>query len=821
MLLARIRTCTVCLLATLASSAVTATDDLLPPDARFRIGSERFVHQGQGTNIALSPNEKFLVSSGDGKLICWDTATGKAIWSENIPDEVDSAYGNRPIAFQRDSRKFYFQSGPSELLQCDVLHPTLTPLTVQSTLPLTPTNRPASALPGSIRSVDVNQDGTRIAAAGGHGVVVCDRRGVCLFELPNSPERAMDPEDWEADPGLFGGHYSSAVFSHDGSKLAVLLSQSPHQVSVCDATTGQELRTFQCKSRVVQVEFAPDGNSLTTVERSGALTSFSTNTGDVQWQMESSSPPQDAHATSRPPATMQYTADGKRILFASSKIVSIDAATGKVLFESSTLTNAARSLALANKSNVLYAMLTSGKILRMDLATGKWIDEQLSLQAPHLLVAAALSTKFAFVDSQGAVRVSDTTEAREPNLADVHYSLPNASLPNAQIQRLAMSRDGNRIAAAVELNRELNIVTWSTRNGSQATKATLKIPVLPEATTPDSKIPEPIKLLEFSPNSTMLVSASTNSTQALLWNVDSGTLVAKVDHPLLNCLTFTSTGTQLITGGADDTLRFWDCTTGALLATREVQGGELQNVRCSPASDLLVTAHFPNVLRYWKASDMSLKKRTPLSGETNFEVLDFSTNGSWLLTTSSGYLLVIDANSGNILWKNAYHPSERVIQAAFSSNDKRLLSAGRDGIGYCWDLLPTNAVAKTDFDKVWQTLREDGDVDVNQQLWQLVKMGDEAVDRVESELQPVSRVVNIKAISRGLNQQVAAHRESLANRLTEKDNSVELESRVRYALNFLVLLRSPKAIKLLEQLASGHACKEIRQEANTALNQLK
>ncbi len=815
-----------------ANRAGVATDaeDPLPQNARFRIGSERFVHRGRGAKTVLSPDEKTLVSLGEGSLICWDTSTGKALWSENLGNEVDAVYGSRPIAFSIDSRSFYFQGGPGEVIHWDVAKHSTETISVKHSLPMTAKNRPASVLPGSIRSIDASLDGSRIAAGGGQGVVVCNPTGVSLFELPNSPPRAIEADDWKADPGLFGGHYSSAVFSRDGTKLAVLFSQFPQAVLMFDAVTGKELTAFQCASRIAQCEFSPGGESLTTIDRNGTLVCFAANTGDIRWRFAAGSGAEIGDTANRSTSSMQYTADGKRIVLADSYILFIDAVNGKVLFRSELLAGTARGLAIAEKANLLYVILDSGKIVRANLQTGQLIDGQLSLKAPHLLAAAAHSTKYAFVDSADAVRLSDTAAAPEPIATKDQYSIPGA-----RILRLAMSRDGTQVAAAAELtrdaSRELAVVIWNTRDGVPSTKTTLNFPALdganrpvankPEVSKPTSRTTEQIKLLEFSPDGALLVGAAHEGDQVLIWDIATTKLLAKVEHPSLNCLSFDRSGKQLITGGSDDRLRYWDCSTGELLNTREVQGGELQNVRCSPTSDLIVTAHFPNVLRYWKASDMTLKKRTPLSGDTNFQVLNFSSNGNWLLTTSSGYLLVIDTNSGNVVWKNAFHSSQRVIQAAFSSGDKRLMSAGRDGVAYCWELLSEEAAANAQFDQAWLSLRDGSTEDINELLWRMVQMSDAAVDSVRIELEAVTRVVSVKAISRGMSPEVAAHRASLANQLSQNDNSVEIESRVKYAVNFLVLLRSPKAIALLEQLASEHNCKEIRKEAMLGLESLK
>ncbi len=786
-------------------------DEPLPQFARFRIGSQRFIHPSTAASVALSQDEKSLFSWGDGQLVCWDTTTGARNWLEDFTAEVDSIYGARPLAVSRDGHSIFSVNGLNGLLRFSRGDGFEEAIEVKHTLPLTAENRPASALPGSFRSIDLHPSGTRIAAAGAHGVVICDARGTSLFEIPNSPTRAITPTDWYEDPGLFGGHYSSAIFSGDGQYLAVLLSQSPQSLLVFDATTGKEIKRMECASRVVQFAFSPDGQMLATFERNRALKQFSVESGQVQWQLQVGAA---AEATQRSFATLQYTSDGKRIVIASSQVEVVNAVTGKLLSRSQPLRGRARSMAIAAKSGLIYLILDFGKIVRVSLESNEILSEEQTLRAPHLLAAGNETTSYAFVDMAGEIRIGDTAVTPDPTKASQPQTLSSNS-PHL----LAMSRDGLRLAAA-KFDDQLTVDLWNVANGSLKNKShTLLIPQIPP--TSGAAATDQIKILEFSSDGSMLAAVVAGREQAFLWNVTSGKLIATVEHPLLNCLTFDRTSSQLLTGGGDDCLRFWECATGKLSSTKEIQGGELQNVRCSPKSDLLVTAHFPNVLRYWKASDMTLKKRTPLSGETNFEVLRFSANGNWLLTTSSGYLLLVDTISGNVVWKNGFHPSRWVSQAAFSSDDKRLLSAGRDGVGYCWDLFPVDAEDTSGFARVWSSLRDEATEDINESLWQLVQMSDAAVELIDQELEPVTRVVSINAITRGLSRSIAEHRAQLANQLSEKDSTVEIESRVKFAMSFLVLHRSPRAIALLERLAASHACDAVRKVAATALDSLQ
>ncbi len=780
--------------------------DALPPLARFRIGSERFVHPGPGTELALSPDGSLLVSWGAGSIVGWDAATGLKKWEEKFQGDWDSLYGTRALAITSDSRWVYSQSEPHELLRWDANTGAAQRLEVEHTLPLTAENRPASLLPGSTRSVDTTQGGDRIATAGAHGVVVYDSKGIRQLEIPNSPSKPVAAADWKEDPWLFSGHYGAAIFSPDGRTLAVILSQSPNLVSLFDASTGKELKKFELSSRVVRTAFSPDGTSLAITERNSTVSQFAIDSGECEWTRRLTAQNELGPML----AAVQYTPDGKQVIVAGSVIHVLQADDGSVLVDLDSRSGLTRSLAVPNDSALLYAIADTGAIARWDLQSFHLLSPQLGVQGPNVFATASASERFAFVDTQGELRLSST--ASMPSFADEDKQ---ASIPSAIIQKLVMSRSGQQLAAGLKSGDEFRVRLWATDSGNFRETKSFAV-----AKTTHEKSSE-LKFFELSPDGKLLAIAIEGRDEVMLWKTATGELVATVEHKGLNCLAFSRESNVIFTGGSYDTLKQWDCTNGNLLKMKAIEGGTLQNVACSPTDSLIVTAHFPNVLRYWTASDLTLKKRTALSGETNFAALDFSTNGNLLATTTSGYLIVIDTSTGSVIWKNALHPSGKVMKVGFSTDDKRLLSIGRDGIAYCWDLLPDVRNSSEHFESIWTALREESEADTNEMLWQLVQIGDPAVDSIAAELDAVERVINIKAITRGMEISAARHRQNLAYQLCEKDTKVEIDSRVRLGLKFLVLLRTTNAVALLKRLAAEHNCQEIRKEAMFALETIK
>ena len=786
-----------------ADPVVNRLRDRLLPHARFRIGSNLLLHPSSGVDLALSPDDKLLVSWGGGSIVGWDAESGVKKWESEFDGEWESIFGTRAIAFSPDGSWIYSQSEPNELLKWSSDAGSSQRLPVTHALPLTAENRPASAHPGAVRTVDICKTDGRVAAAGAHGIVVYDAKGISQFEIPNTPAKAVSPEEWKAEPWLFNGHYSFAVFSTDGRTLAVVRSQAPETVDLFDAATGKELRSIEVQGRVVRVAFSPSNEALAILERHGRISQYAVESGACRWVASNESDERPVQLIA-----LQYTPDGKRVVAAGDMIQALNASDGNLIAKPQSPTDSTRALAFRSDSKVMYSIAISGRISSWDLDKLELLGPQLSVRSAATFATAAGTDKFAFVDLSGVIRVCDAASTPSPSSEGDRFPFQLPSLT-----RLAMSRDGKRLAAASKIGEELEVQVFALDGELSKTKliATAKANLAAK---------DDLKLLEVSPNGNFVAAAITGRNEVMLWDAANGNLLWSRELASLNCLTFSRNGDQLLTGGDDDPLRRWNCESGELLSEKRIEGGALQNVRCSPTSDLIITAHFPNVLRLWKGSDMSLKKRVALSGETNFAALDFSANGNWVATTSSGYLLVVDSSSGEVVWKDALHPSGRVNYVGFSTDDKRLLSVGRDGVGYCWDLL-TDQLGRQDFASIWSALKTDDERWLRELQWMLVQIGDPAVEAIEGELDSVTRVVSANAIVRGLDRPAALRRLELMYQLCEKDSTVEVDSRVRPAVKSLAMLRTPRAIALLTRWAADHDNKEIRKEAMFALEQIQ
>ena len=790
--------------------------DPLPPQARFQFGTERFVSRRPVFDMALSPDGKTLLTRDSENIHCWDASTGKIRWTADVDAQWSASYGLRAFVFTGSNEFFYSQSGPEKLLKWIVATGKPISIPVKNALPFLPENRPVNSFPGATLAIDVNQDGSRIAAAGGHGVVVYDATGNSLLEIPNSPKLAVTPEDWKQDQLLFGGHYSLAMFSPNGNLLSVVTSDRPQQVRLLDASTGEERCLIELDSRLVRMAFAPDGSSIATTERNGTVSQFSTAIGLLTWQQHfepASKLPERAAAGEDFSSAVAYSPDGNLVAAAVSQfgqelICILNASSGMVRSELTGHTLKPWAIAFSADSSTLYSTGLDRIIRCWDVLKSEERPLEKGFHGSGIVVAIPRDNRIAFGDSLGNIHLSETTK-RVDRATQKDERVINTH--GGEVSALALARDGQLVASGCCVKDELIVTVWNT-----STSDVVHRWQWPERGNRTSKV----GTLEFSSDGTRLAVAAFGRGRAYLLNVTEGKQVAELEHELICGLSFDRSGNQLVTAGANEQLCFWDSATGKLLNSKEMIGGDLQNVRCSPVDDLIVTAHFPNVLRVWNAKDMTLRKRAPLTGEANFEALAFSSDGNWLATGSSGDVNIIHTRTAELSWRAGSHQG-RVSTVGFTEQDKVLVSGGSDGKVFCWELMPEDVGGAPDYDKLWSALREGSEAEAEKLQWELVQIGDPAVEEVERRLNPITRVLNLRAISKGVDRETAESRVRLAMQLCEKNPTVEIDIRLRRAIDFLATLSNPQSIALLKQLAAAHACKDVRKEAMFALETIQ
>jgi WD40 repeat protein len=239
---------------------------------------------------------------------------------------------------------------------------------------------------------------------------------------------------------------------------------------------------------------------------------------------------------------------------------------------------------------------------------------------------------------------------------------------------------------------------------------------------------EPITDLAFSPDGTMIVSASLDDT-AKLWDASTGaellTLSGHTDD--VNAVDFSGDGRWIATAGSEGVAHTWDAATGALVGTLVHPTGEIGSVEftadgsklltgtpncarlwhlersgdqlaghvsamtavgISDNPTTLVTAHEDARFRLWNTAD-GRQIRTHSPGSNSFMGLSVFSPDGRLVATRPPYALkniVLRRVADGLIVRTLTGHSEPVNAVVFSADSTRLVSASSDGIIVLWDL---------------------------------------------------------------------------------------------------------------------------------------
>ena len=162
--------------------------DPLPDFALLRMGTKRFRHPSPVVELALSPDEKTVVTVGE-YVIAWECKTGKALWRSSADghgmDHFGAAYGVHAIDFAADGARFYTPGKYNDVIVWDTAHCNARSIPIKGTLPRVVFGQ--ASLP---KSIDVTNDGRRLALGSSGGVVVARMDGKVIFQVENKPKAA-------------------------------------------------------------------------------------------------------------------------------------------------------------------------------------------------------------------------------------------------------------------------------------------------------------------------------------------------------------------------------------------------------------------------------------------------------------------------------------------------------------------------------------------------------------------------------------------------------------------------------------------------------
>jgi WD40 repeat protein len=178
-----------------------------------------------------------------------------------------------------------------------------------------------------------------------------------------------------------------------------------------------------------------------------------------------------------------------------------------------------------------------------------------------------------------------------------------------------------------------------------------------------------------------------------IWNVDTGTLVAKLG-PLgpVNGIGFSPDGTRIVVASRDRTASVWDLATGKRITTSTCHTASVVSASFSPDGTQVVTASEDNSACVWSASsapDADAVVYAQLRGHTNVvNAAIWTPDGRRVVTAASdGTARVWTADHGKLVVAPLRHERNSVVAVvAISSDGRYVVSAGSDKVARVWEL---------------------------------------------------------------------------------------------------------------------------------------
>jgi WD40 repeat protein len=420
------------------------------------------------------------------------------------------------------------------------------------------------------------------------------------------------------------------------------------------ATSYSELLVLDGESAIYHVAFSPDGKTIVTAGREGAVHLWNANNGQLLHTL--------AGHTDRV-LHVAFSPDGQRVITASrDNIVCLWQVKSGQIFHS-----------LAGHTGPVYHAAFSPDGQRVitasrDNTARLW--QVKSGQVLHTLVGhtdRVLHAAFS-PDGQRVITSSDDNTARlwAVDSGQVLHTLAGHT---SSVEHAAFSPDGQRVITA---SRDNTARLWQVKSGQV-------LHTLAGHTGPVSHA-------AFGPDGQRVITASMDGT-ARLWQVKSG----QVLHTLAGhtgpvyYAAFSPDGQRVITASRDNTARLWQVKSGQFLHTLAGHTSSVYHAAFSPDGQRVITASNDGTARLWQVKSGQVLHT--LAGHTGpvYHVA-FSPDGQRVITASNdGTARLWAVDSGQVLHTLAGHTSS-VEHAAFSPDGQRVITASRDNTARLWQV---------------------------------------------------------------------------------------------------------------------------------------
>jgi len=724
--------------------------DPLPPCALARLGTNRF-NPPIVTMLALSADESIVVTLGP-TIMAWDAKTGKHLWSKGSDAKSFgsiAAYGFRGICRLPKSGRLATLAGTGKVDFWDFKSGDRT--TVVTTLTT------------HANSIDISPDETLLALGGSKALVVCDLDGNVKYEIANKPPIPMPRTN---DRLTFGGDFSYARFTPDGKRLVLVNSEKPYALQVIDVVNGEIQKEIETEDRIVRIDFSGDGKHVAATERDIAVRMYDLKSGQQVWEQVFSVPGRDERYTT----DIQFSPNDELIAVGTAigqdhRIQLLDPATGEPVGALKGHTWKPWCVRFTADGKKLYSTGWDSVIRRWDIKKREQIWIENAVRATSVCAMSPDGQTIAFQDDHGKIHVVEGGTGKERRTLEFE---------ECSFGQIAYSQDSKLLAGGASSKNDIHIFVWELDTGN----------LKHHWEWPKGKdVHSSVNALSFSRNANLLAACVSRQSACYVFDLPSDKQVANVRHGQVNGVSMSPDGHQFVSAGWDKQIRLWDCATGDVIKQTSVKDPKSDDPRVysvlfAPDGMSIATLCLDGTAQIW---DLDLEKPTldfTIRSRTNGGSFQYSRNGLWLaIGRPNGGCSVHDARSGDLIWDRPKH-GKSVKNVDFGALDRTLLTGGRDGVCYLWNLNVGIDSFQTDFTKLAEQL-----------------VGNSPRDAFDAHqalaAQPVEALPAIKAMMDELFAQWSN---------PDEDELAELNHRINRVAMLLAQIESPEAGQLLTSL---------------------
>ena len=140
---------------------------------------------------------------------------------------------------------------------------------------------------------------------------------------------------------------------------------------------------------------------------------------------------------------------------------------------------------------------------------------------------------------------------------------------------------------------------------------------------------------------------------------------------------YSPSGTRLITGRNDNSIREWDTSTGDMVQSYTGHVSAVWAVRYSPDGATVVSGDADGNLKIWRVSDGTVQQTVDVGSSVHS--VAFSSGGTQIVTGDAGNAVRVWTSSGAVAYVLS-RPSSAVKGAEFSPDDTRIVSSSNRDI---------------------------------------------------------------------------------------------------------------------------------------------